>query len=127
MFKLPVTRWIILGLCVCAAPAGGASPQRQGDRDMGLTLTSRAFADNGEIPSRYTCDGEDTSPDLHWSGHRTGYGGPCPPVGRHRYFHKLYALDTRLPDLGHATKKDVERAMRGHILDQAELVGTYQR
>ena len=154
---------------------------------MGLTLTSRAFADNGEIPSRYTCDGEDTSPDLHWSGlpegtrslvlivddpdapdpaapkmtwvhwvlynlpskstgleegvteppsgagegindwHRTGYGGPCPPVGRHRYFHKLYALDTRLPDLGHATKKDVEQAMRGHILDQAELVGTYQR
>ena len=154
---------------------------------MGLTLTSRAFADHGEIPSRYTCDGEDTSPDLHWSGlpdgtrslvlivddpdapdpaapkmtwvhwvvynlpsestgleeaahelpsgtgegindwNRTGYGGPCPPVGRHRYFHKLYALDTRLPDLGKATKKDVEQAMRGHILDQAELIGTYQR
>ena len=154
---------------------------------MGLTLTSRSFAANGEIPSRYTCDGEDISPDLQWSGlpdgtrslvlivddpdapdpaapkmtwvhwvlynlptestgleeavhelpsgtgngindwNRTGYGGPCPPVGRHRYFHKLYALDTRLPDLGKATKKDVEQAMTGHILDQAELIGTYQR
>src|SRR5262245_61830694 len=58
---------------------------------------------------------------------RTGYGGPCPPIGRHRYFHKLYALDTQLGDLGKPTKADVERAMKGHILAQAELVGTYQR
>jgi Raf kinase inhibitor-like YbhB/YbcL family protein len=57
---------------------------------------------------------------------RTGYGGPCPPVGRHRYFHKLYALDTMLPDLGKATKSDVERAMKGHVLAEAQLVGTYQ-
>lgn len=58
---------------------------------------------------------------------RTGYGGPCPPVGRHRYFHKLYALDTRLPDLGEPTKAKLEQAMLGHVLAQAQLVGTYQR
>jgi Raf kinase inhibitor-like YbhB/YbcL family protein len=55
------------------------------------------------------------------------YGGPCPPVGRHRYFHKLYALDVVLPDLGQATKKQLEQAMQGHVLEQCELVGTYQR
>lgn len=58
---------------------------------------------------------------------RTGYGGPCPPIGRHRYFHKLYALDTVLPDLGAATKKELLAAMEGHILAQAELMGTYQK
>jgi len=58
---------------------------------------------------------------------RTGYGGPCPPVGRHRYFFKLYALDAVLGDLGPATKAAVEAAMAGHVLEQAELVGTYQR
>src|SRR5687768_10781042 len=58
---------------------------------------------------------------------RTGYGGPCPPVGRHRYFHKLYALDASLGDLGSPTKAKLEKAMQGHILAKAELVGTYQR
>lgn len=58
---------------------------------------------------------------------RTGYGGPCPPIGRHRYFFKLYALDSLLGDLGPATKAELENAMRGHILEQAELVGTYER
>jgi Raf kinase inhibitor-like YbhB/YbcL family protein len=58
---------------------------------------------------------------------RTGYGGPCPPVGRHRYFHKLYALDVELSDLGAPTKADVEKAMAGHVLAQAELIGTYQK
>jgi Raf kinase inhibitor-like YbhB/YbcL family protein len=58
---------------------------------------------------------------------RTGYGGPCPPIGRHRYFHKLYALDVVLPELGPATKAQVEAAMKGHVLAQAELVGTYQK
>ena len=156
---------------------------------MALTLTSAAFADGKPIPLEYTCDGNDTSPPLTWSGlpegtaslvlivddpdapdpaaprvtwvhwvlynlppsasglpasvpperlpagteqgqndwRRTGYGGPCPPVGRHRYFHKLYALDTVLPDLGTPTKKAVERAMAGHVLASVELVGTYQR
>jgi Raf kinase inhibitor-like YbhB/YbcL family protein len=59
--------------------------------------------------------------------HRTGFGGPCPPVGRHRYFHKLYALDVVLPDLGRPDKAALERAMRGHILAHAELIGTYQK
>ena len=55
------------------------------------------------------------------------YGGPCPPVGRHRYFFKLYALDTVLPDLGEPSKAQLERAMEGHILEKGELIGTYQR
>jgi len=54
------------------------------------------------------------------------YGGPCPPIGCHRYFHKLYALDTSLPDLGQAGKPEVEQAMEGHIIGQAVLMGTYQ-
>jgi Raf kinase inhibitor-like YbhB/YbcL family protein len=58
---------------------------------------------------------------------RTGYSGPCPPIGRHRYFHKLYALDTVLPDLGRPTRSRLESAMRGHVLEQAELVGVYQK
>jgi len=58
---------------------------------------------------------------------RTGYGGPCPPVGRHRYFHKLYALDQALGDLQTPTKAQVEKAMEGHILERVELVGTYQK
>lgn len=58
---------------------------------------------------------------------RTGYGGPCPPIGRHRYFFKLYALDTLLPDLKQPTKAALEKAMQGHILAQAQIMGTYQR
>ena len=58
---------------------------------------------------------------------RTGYGGPCPPIGRHRYFHKLYALDTLLPDLERPSKVRLEKAMQGHVLAQAELIGFYQK
>jgi Raf kinase inhibitor-like YbhB/YbcL family protein len=58
---------------------------------------------------------------------RTGFGGPCPPIGRHRYFHKLYALDTVLPDLKRPKKAALEKAMQGHILAQAVLIGTYQK
>lgn len=58
---------------------------------------------------------------------RAGYGGPCPPVGIHRYFHKLYALDTVLPDLQIPTKAVLEKAMHGHIIASAELIGLYQR
>lgn len=156
---------------------------------MPLVLTSAAFHHDGEIPLRYTCDGEDISPPLAWSGmpagarslalivddpdapdpkapkmtwvhwllynipptatglaeatapenlpqgtlegindwKRTGYGGPCPPIGRHRYFHKLYVLDTQLPDMNRPTKAGLESAMRGHVLAQTEIVGTYQR
>jgi Raf kinase inhibitor-like YbhB/YbcL family protein len=58
---------------------------------------------------------------------RTGYGGPCPPVGRHRYFHKLYALDAVLPDLKRPNKVALEKAMKGHVLAEAQLIGTYQK
>ncbi len=156
---------------------------------MALTLSSSAFVDQGEIPERYTCDGQDISPPLSWSGvpanckslalivddpdapdpkaprmvwvhwvlynlppdctglpegvtdsqlppgteqglndwGRPGYGGPCPPVGRHRYFHKLYALDIVLPKLVPARKAELERAMKGHVIAEARLIGTYER
>lgn len=58
---------------------------------------------------------------------RTGYGGPCPPIGRHRYFHKLYALDVQLEVMNRMTKADIESAMQGHILEQATLIGTYEK
>ncbi|MGH8579380.1 MAG: YbhB/YbcL family Raf kinase inhibitor-like protein [Gammaproteobacteria bacterium] len=57
----------------------------------------------------------------------TGYGGPCPPIGRHRYFHKLYALDVVLPDLGKPSAAALGKAMQGHILGHGQLIGTYQR
>ncbi len=152
---------------------------------MNLTLTSTAFAEGAEIPKRHTCEGEDISPDLAWTGlpegtlslvlimddpdapdpkaprmvwdhwllynlpadipglpagvtdlpaeakeginswGRIGYGGPCPPVGRHRYFHSLYALDCLLPHLDTPDKNHLLLAMEGHILGRAILVGTY--
>jgi hypothetical protein len=61
------------------------------------------------------------------SWNRGGYGGPCPPIGTHRYFHKLYALDTVLPDLLSPLKADVEAAMKGHIIGEAMLIGTYRK
>lgn len=154
---------------------------------MTLKLGSTAFREGGEIPSTYTCDGDDVSPPLAWSGapagtrsfvlivddpdapdpraprmvwvhwvvynlppdstsldegvrhlphgaklgitdfRKTAYGGPCPPIGKHRYYFKLYALDTELPDLGKASKAQVEKAMSGHVLGEAQLMGTYQR
>jgi Raf kinase inhibitor-like YbhB/YbcL family protein len=153
-----------------------------------VQITSSSFSPQGMIPSRYTCEGPDTSPPLAWSGvppsakslalivddpdapdpkapkmtwvhwvlydlppqtpglgegasralpqitkeglndwKRTGYGGPCPPIGRHRYFHKLYALDTLLPDLSSPNKGSLEKAMAGHVLEKTELMGTYQK
>jgi Raf kinase inhibitor-like YbhB/YbcL family protein len=155
---------------------------------MAIALTSPAFEQGGQIPSKYTCEGDDISPPLAWNGvpkgtkslvliiddpdapdpnapqlvwvhwvlynippatkglpenaskadlpqgtalglndfKRTEYGGPCPPIGRHRYFHKLYALDITL-DLGRATKPEIELGMKGHVLADAELIGTYQK
>ncbi len=58
---------------------------------------------------------------------RADYGGPCPPIGRHRYFFKLYALDTALSGLSAPTKAKVETAMRGHVVGEAQLIGTYQK
>jgi Raf kinase inhibitor-like YbhB/YbcL family protein len=156
---------------------------------MTLTLSSDVFENGEEIPSLYTCEGEDISPRLAWSGvpdtarslvlivddpdapdpqaprmiwvhwvlfnlppgvsgleegirpqqlppgtgegvndwNRTGYGGPCPPVGRHRYFFKLYALDTMLKGLVKPTRTSVAAAMEGHVIAQAELIGTFKK
>jgi Raf kinase inhibitor-like YbhB/YbcL family protein len=155
-------------------------PAREGKTMSDLTIKSPAFADNGYIPARFTCDGSDINPPLeidrvppeakslalivddpdapigmwvHWvvwnidpatgeiaedsvprnavqgknDWKRNSYGGPCPPSGVHRYFFKLYALDTRL-NLGiGTTKADLEATMEGHILSRAELIGLYKR
>ncbi len=80
---------------------------------------SSGLAEGGALPAGARSGKND------WQ--RTGYGGPCPPIGKHRYFFKLYALDTTLPDLKAPTKDELLTAMRGHILAQGELVGTYQK
>ncbi len=154
-----------------------------------MQLTSPNFENQKSIAKKFTCDGENISPALEWSGvpegtnsfalivddpdapdpanprmtwvhwvlynipaavsslpegakdkdlpkgtlqglndwKKTGYGGPCPPIGKHRYFHKLYALDIVLPDLARPTKAKLEKAMEGHVLSKAELIGLYQR
>jgi Raf kinase inhibitor-like YbhB/YbcL family protein len=81
--------------------------------------SASALAEGGALP-RGARDGTND-----WN--RTGYGGPCPPIGRHRYFFKLYALDVVLGDRGAMTKAELEREMRGHVLGSAELMGTYER
>lgn len=78
-----------------------------------------SLPEGGPVPSGATEGTND------WN--RTGYGGPCPPIGRHRYFFKLYALDKGLGDLGPLTKAKLEEAIGGHELERAELVGTYER
>ena len=149
-------------------------------KEIKMKISSTAFAPNGRIPKKYTCDGPDVNPPLkfegitseakslvlvvddpdapagtwvHWvlwnidpktadirensvpENARQGindfrkhdYGGPCPPSGTHRYFFKLYCLDTIL-DLGlNATKGDIESSMKGHILEKTELIGLYNR
>lgn len=145
-----------------------------------MTISSSAFDNNGTIPQKYTCDGEDINPPVnfgeipseakslvlivddpdapvgvwsHWlvwniaptvtsieenivpEGAVAGkndfgnnnYGGPCPPSGTHRYRFKLFALDTELDIPENSKQKDVEAAVEGHVLAQAELVGTYER
>jgi Raf kinase inhibitor-like YbhB/YbcL family protein len=154
-----------------------------------LSLSSPALKPDQPIPERYTCDGDDVSPPLAWSGlpagtqslalliedpdapdpaapqtrwvhwivynipatahalaedaarrglpagaltgtndwGRTGYGGPCPPIGRHRYIHRLYALNRVLPDLSAPRRAALDAAMRNHVLAEATLTGTYAR
>jgi Raf kinase inhibitor-like YbhB/YbcL family protein len=84
-----------------------------------LPASTAALPEGGKLPA----GGRDGLND--WK--RSGYSGPCPPVGRHRYFFKLYALDLELPDLARPTKATLESAMEGHVLAKAELVGTYQK
>lgn len=84
-----------------------------------------------------TADGlpEAVAPDALPSGTEQGlndwskksYGGPCPPIGRHRYFHKIYALNSILTGLKSPSKSQVEQAMEGHVIAHAELVGTYEK
>jgi Raf kinase inhibitor-like YbhB/YbcL family protein len=142
-----------------------------------LIITSRAFSPNGDIPKKYTCEGENSNPPLdisgtpdearslvliaddpdapgktfvHWvvwnipimhhidedemPGEQglndfgdVGYGGPCPPTGKHRYYFKVYALDDLLDLEKGATKQQVEQAMAGHIIAFGELMGHYKR
>ncbi len=147
---------------------------------MEFKLTSPAFSHGSQIPSKYTCDGEDINPHLviqgvpsgtkslalmvedpdapgglfvHWvlwdippetkeiREHAAtfgavegatnwgdgGYGGPCPPAGTHRYFFRLFALDTRLHLPASAGREELEAAMTGHIVATTELMGTYAR
>ena len=100
--KMTWVHWVLYNL----PPAAGSLPEGAG-REAALPAGTREGLND-------------------WK--RTGYEGPCPPVGRHRYFHKLHALDAVLPDLGRgATKARLEQAMRGHVLARAELVGTYEK
>ncbi len=153
---------------------------------MAFTMKSSAFQEGSPIPTRFTCDGKDISPDLTWSGapkevksfalicddpdapgrtwvhwviynipaertdlpagipatrelpdgtrqgrndfQRIGYGGPCPPKGpAHRYFFKLYALDTKLELSPGATKQQLLNAMKGHVIGETHLMGKYKR
>ncbi len=84
-----------------------------------LPATTRELSSEAELPAGVQEGFND------WK--QIGWSGPCPPKGRHRYVFKLYALDTTLPDLRRPTKADLERAMTGHILARAELIGTYQK
>jgi len=85
-------------------------------------------AADGSLPTGVSVDQlpAGTQPGTNDWG-KTGYGGPAPPIGRHRYFFKLFALDAVLPDLENPTKAKLESEMRGHILEKAELMGTYQK
>jgi Raf kinase inhibitor-like YbhB/YbcL family protein len=84
-----------------------------------LATELREDASPGDLPEGTSVGKND------WG--RSEYGGPCPPVGRHRYFHKLYALDTELPDRGPLNKAQLADAMKGHVLGEAGLVGTYEK
>src|SRR3989338_7575557 len=161
-------------------PTGpGGAPEEQLN-NPNMLIASAAFERNGPIPAKYTCDGENISPPLtfsgvpeetkslalimddpdaprgtwvHWtmwnidpatinvaansippgavegktSAGKSGYGGPCPPSGTHRYYFKLYALDANLNLDESANKQDLEGVMAGHVLGQAELIGLYSR
>lgn len=83
-------------------------------------------ADTGGLPEGVTADQLPAGAEQgvnDWD--KVGYGGPCPPIGRHRYFHKLYALDTVLTGLGHPSKAKLEAAMQGHIIESTELIATF--
>ena len=182
--------FVLLGDGLLSRPAQAQNNQEGKKQQMsappGFVLSSTAFMNGENIPSRYTCDGANISPLLSWTAppagtqtfvlilddpdapkhgfvhwlvydipgdtsglpdnmpakpeletqtrqgtndfHELGYGGPCPPKGAtHRYYFRLYALDTRLGLLPGALREDIERAMQGHVLAQVELMGRYSR
>lgn len=175
-----------LVLAMFADIAGIGQSQSKTQPAMKLEITSTAFQQGTPIPARFTCDGEDVSPPLKWTGappetksfalicddpdapigtwvhwvlwnlpasaaslpqgaektnqlpagtaqgandfKRTVYGGPCPPGSKpHHYFFKLFALDTTLSLKPGSKKKDLLKAIEGHVLAQGELMGTYTR
>jgi hypothetical protein len=174
--------WFGLALA-CACEARHEDGVKKDSDVPKLAVTSSAFAHEGSIPARFTCDGDDASPPLAWSGapaaaksyalimddpdapagtwvhwvawniagtelaegvakdaslasgarqgqnswSRTGYGGPCPPSGIHRYFFKVYALDRQLDLAPKTDAKALTAAMSGHIVAQGELMGRYSR
>lgn len=174
---------IIFILIMAAVFTSAAFPQKkQGNIKMTINITSNAFSEGEMIPSKYTCDGADISPQLKWNGvpadaksiallvddpdapagdwvhwvlynipndvselgenvkslpagtlagitdfRKNSYGGPCPPSGTHRYFFKIYALDTKLSLKPGANKSALLDAMKGHILAQGQLMGRYKR
>jgi Raf kinase inhibitor-like YbhB/YbcL family protein len=84
--------------------------------------------DAGGLPEGVTVSGLPSGTLAGLNDYRSPeYGGPCPPIGRHRYFHKLYALDAVLEDLGQPTKDGLLKAMEGHVIEKAEIVGTYKK
>lgn len=179
---------LVCGLLACQ-PKFESGPRPMPAPGGGMVLESEAFAPGAEIPREHTCEGDERSPPLRWSGipaaakslalvisdpdapdpraptmewthwilvdlpptdgalpagvaagdlppgtrtgtndwGRTSYGGPCPPIGRHRYFHDLYALDTTFPELKAPTRADLMKAIDGHVLARAELIGTYEK
>ena len=176
----------LAGLAFSLTPGSPVTLAFQRGHSMAFTLASTSFAQGGDIPRKFTCDGADVSPELSWNGAPTGarsfaliaddpdapagtwthwvlydlppatsslpegvskteelssggrqgrndfrkigYGGPCPPPGKpHRYFFKLYALDRLLNLSPGSSKQEVEEAMQGHILAQAEWMGKYRR
>lgn len=185
-FGARFTAWGFAGILAIVTVEGDT---RADDRAVTMKISSPSFAHQGRIPRAHTCEGQNASPAIMWSGvpagarslalivddpdapdpehprtvwvhwvlynlppsatalveavkpaalpagtlegnndwGQTGYGGPCPPIGRHRYFFKLYALDVVLPDLKRPNKAGLESAMKGHMLAQAELVGTYKK
>jgi len=171
---LTMTRTLAFAVCMTTVFSSGLAAAT-------LQITSTAFAANGAIPSKYTCDGQGLNPPLAFSGvpaktqslvlvvddpdvpknlmpsgvfdhwliwdlaatskgfaegegkggingaGQAGFMGPCPPDREHRYFFKLYALDTKLTGAKIANKQDLETAMNGHIIEKAELIGRYVR
>ncbi|MEM2918372.1 MAG: YbhB/YbcL family Raf kinase inhibitor-like protein [Candidatus Altiarchaeota archaeon] len=172
--------FLILSCCIKEQKEEKISFDVAKEDKVKMKIKSSAFEQNGKIPIKYTCQGQDINPPLefseipkeakslalimddpdaplgtwdHWiiwnippetkeilegeipknaiqgqnSWKKNSYGGPCPPSGVHRYFFKLYALDTILNIKENSKKSDLEKAMQGHILAKAELIGLYEK